>query len=133
MRHTHNMAKVVKYTKVSDAESGLVSEETNNDLSDTNGFSDGSDRVQLVMEENEKTGSEQKPFRLKTFVRSCKSKSRCRRNSWKAVAVGVLAFAVALMISFVITLILSEPVRRTFYNGRSFFGTTGFFCNQLFL
>ena len=65
---------------------GLVSEETNNDLSDTNGFSDGSDRVQLVMEENEKTGSEQKPFRLKTFVRSCKSKSRCRRNSWKAVS-----------------------------------------------
>ena len=62
---------------------GLVSEETNNDLSDTNEFSDGSDRVQLVMEENEKTGSEQKPSRLKTFVRSCKGKSRCRRNSWK--------------------------------------------------
>ncbi len=94
------MADVVKYKQL-------------DQNGDSESIQDGEEKTeahQLTIENNNSVTASDKKDRW--YVRQ----SRCCRRSWKAILFGLLVFAVALTISFVITLLVKEPTRPQ-YNG----------------
>ena len=108
------MADVVKYERL-------------DQNGDSESIQDGEERTeaahQLTIESNNSVTTSEKKERW--YVRQ----SLCCRRSWKAILFGLLVFAVALMISFVITLLVKEPTRPQ-YNGNYSVMVT---CNSLSL
>ena len=99
------MADIVKYKKIN-SEENLVNSESNE--GSTNG------EVAIVLEENHMITNKTKK-RSKLYQCCVGDPKECIKRSWIAVLFGIIIFAVALVVSLVITLIVREP-KQSVYN-----------------